>query len=114
MACERPWRPASPRRAGTASYPFVKHRGGVPWHEAPCPPRLHTCSAQTIQLWDTFTKAGYGYNVCHEGRLRCRCGAVSSVDGWIGRNTRRARRPRSCGLALRRLISSLRLVGDRA
>ena len=53
--------------------PSVCSIDGVSWHEAPVPPRRHTCWPQTVAL----------------GRGRCACGAMQTSDGfWIERNSR--------------------------
>ena len=51
---------------------------GEPWFEAPLPPRLHRCKAQTRGLLPTGL-------VC-----RCACGAISGNGHWWSqRNSRR-------------------------
>jgi len=59
----------------------VTHRDGVPWFEAPLPPRKHECFAQT-EGW-----SGWVNRV-----ERCPCGAIR-LDGrrgvWVEINARR-------------------------
>lgn len=58
--------------------PRIRHLDGIPWNEAPKPPRLHLCRAQS-QGWENlldFTR-------------RCACGAVKQSGAvWSGRNSR--------------------------
>jgi hypothetical protein len=60
----------------------IYHLGGVPWHEAPIPGRLHRCIAQT---------GGWYHRRFIE---RCACGAIR-IDRrrgtWSERNSRRGR-----------------------
>lgn len=55
------------------------HRGGVPWHEAPVPPRRHTCQPQTVGWTGYFNQV-----------FRCACGAISNRPNrdWDERNSR--------------------------
>lgn len=58
----------------------TQHLGGVPWHEAPLPRRLHRCTPQTRDS---------GLRI-----VRCACGAVGRMVrwgrlSWESRNSRR-------------------------
>jgi hypothetical protein len=56
----------------------LQHRGSVPWHDAPLPPRLHLCRTQT--------RGVYGYFNFLE---RCACGAIRMEGFWLEKNARR-------------------------
>lgn len=64
------------------------HRFGIPWADAPTPPRWHTCTQ--------WTRHTYG----HLSIERCACGAARWIspygtDGaWVNRNHRRKTRRR--------------------
>lgn len=54
----------------------IKHLDGVPWFDAPAPPRRHRCWPQTIGNLRPL-----------ETVHRCACGGFSYGDGiWIRRN----------------------------
>ncbi|GGU45591.1 hypothetical protein [Lentzea flava] len=59
----------------------IAHRDGIPWEQAPCPPRWHHCRTQTIG------------RVARLGIVeRCPCGAIARDPfprEWIERNSRR-------------------------
>ena len=58
----------------------IKHLDGIPWHEAPLPPRFHRCKPQT-KGWVGFSQVN-----------RCACGAIKDVGtqrGWCEKNSRR-------------------------
>lgn len=80
-------RPLDPDAAGYVTVhdsgsTTMKHLGGVPWHEAPLPPRVHRCWAQTDGRINYFEQV-----------QRCACGGIrtSAVKGsdWFERNSRR-------------------------
>lgn len=86
-----PWRrtphPAPPLpnyvrewQGGPFNIEYVEHIDGVSAHDAPVPPRRHTCWAQT---------RGFMHM---EFIRRCPCGAIS-LDGkyWMDRNTAKAK-----------------------
>lgn len=53
---------------------------GVPWHEAPLPPRIHKCFVQT--------RGWIGFDEVH----RCACGAIRNPrfgGHWLERNSSR-------------------------
>lgn len=54
--------------------------GGVPWAEAPIPPRIHRCYAHTTG-WIGFDQI-----------QRCACGAIRNTrfNGWLEKNSRRS------------------------
>jgi hypothetical protein len=58
----------------------LHHKDGVPWYQAPAPPRRHTCWAQT-DGWTNWVNRVE----------RCACGAIR-YDGahgvWMERNSR--------------------------
>ena len=58
----------------------IEHRDGIPWHDAPCPPRLHRCRAQSNAWFDFFSQV-----------QRCACGAIRSgrTPLWAEKNSRR-------------------------
>lgn len=63
----------------------IYHRHGVPWHNAPIPPRKHVCWAQTDGWINYFTQV-----------QRCACGAIRG-DGymtWMERNSRQSEIPK--------------------
>lgn len=56
-----------------------EHVDGIPWHDAPVPPRLHRCKPQTKGWVNFFTQVD-----------RCACGAIRMDGGrWMERNARR-------------------------
>lgn len=58
--------------------------GGVPWNEAPLPPRMHKCWAQTTG-WIGFEQV-----------QRCACGALRNPrfgGGWLDKNSSRKDEP---------------------
>ena len=61
--------------------PFIEHRDGVPWHDAPVPRKWHRCSAQS---WGWVGSYGLRYVE------RCACGAIRlhKKHPWDERNTR--------------------------
>lgn len=63
----------------------IEHRDGLPWFEAPLPPRIHRCSTQT--------SGWVGLHLV----VRCACGAIrrDSDRWWSDRNSRRRDERRS-------------------
>lgn len=60
---------------------LIIHRDEVPWTEAPLPPRIHKCFAQTVGALDNG-------NVIN----RCACGAFRYYPGpWDDVNSRRGK-----------------------
>jgi hypothetical protein len=62
-----------------AGHTDAEHLDGVPWYDAPVPPRFHRCKPQTRGWYKTsFIE-------------RCACGAIRSQGsyGWISKNERR-------------------------
>lgn len=58
----------------------MKHKDGIEWFDAPLPPRLHKCFAQT-EGWIGFDQV-----------LRCACGAMRNPrfgKTWMDVNSRR-------------------------
>jgi hypothetical protein len=72
----------------------VRHLDGVPWYDAPVPPKRHRCFAQTIGEESDLIGT-------HTTIERCPCGGINmirwsdiaigrpgSFDHWMERNTR--------------------------
>lgn len=81
LSFRRVWRPPTGEfvRATLATGPTeVTHLNGVPWYEAPLPPRIHACYAQTRGWVNYFDRID-----------RCACGAVRRDRGrWMNVNER--------------------------
>ena len=59
----------------------TEHRGGVPWHDAPVPPRWHRCTVQTSGWVGLFDQV-----------QRCACGSIRNPGisrRWMEKNSRR-------------------------
>ena len=64
---------------GAGALQRIEDLDGISWADAPVPPRLHRCKAQTQGL----LSSGWVY--------RCACGAISSDGRWGSRRNSRRR-----------------------
>ena len=60
---------------------MIEHLDGIPWWQAPIPPRLHVCAPQTRGILHDIDR-------CACGALRFRHGLGAGI--WSDRNTRKA------------------------